>query len=207
MFPFTEHDTFVFGRMDDCHVCIPDDTQVSRHHFILEVNPPQACLRDLGSLNGPWINETKCGGRKDGETPEEGAKQKFPEVILKHGDLIRVGRTEMEVQIEQQKEEPRHRVDPDLGDIPRLSPEQLARLIFGSPENPDGKPKLKIPGYTMDAEIGRGGFGAVYRARRTSDGGVVAVKTCSRGWVRTMKQSRNSFGRSCLLRNSGIRTS
>jgi len=62
-FDFTEHDTFVFGRMSDCHACMPDDNQVSRHHFILEANPPQACLRDLGSLNGTWVNGTKCGAR------------------------------------------------------------------------------------------------------------------------------------------------
>src|SRR2546430_908215 len=79
-FTFAEHDTFVFGRMDDCHACIPDDPQASRHHFILEVNPPQACLRDLGSLNGTWVNGTKFGGRKSGETPEQGAKRRYPEV-------------------------------------------------------------------------------------------------------------------------------
>ena len=174
IFPFTEHDTFVFGRMDDCHACIPDDTQVSRHHFILEVNPPQACLRNLGSLNGTWINGTKCGGRKDGETPEEGARRKYPEAAVKHGDRIKVGCTELEVSIEQPKEAPQHRADPELGDISQLSPEQLAKLIFGAPD-PLAKPKLKIPGCKIEAEVGRGGFGAVYRARR-ADGSIVAVK-------------------------------
>jgi hypothetical protein len=174
IFAFTEHDTFVFGRLDDCHACIPDDTQVSRHHFILEVNPPAACLRDLGSLNGTHVNGAKFGARKKGETPEEGAKRRYPEVTLKHGDRIKVGRTELEVSIEQPKEAPQHRVDPQLGDISLLSPEQLAKLIFGSPDQA-AKPKLKIPGCKIEAEIGRGGFGAVYRARR-ADGSIVAVK-------------------------------
>ena len=106
IFAFTEHDTFVFGRMDDCHACIPDDTQVSRHHFILEVNPPAACLRDLGSLNGTHVNVAKFGAREKGETPEQGAKGHYPEVTLKHGDCIKVGRTELEVSIEQPKEAP-----------------------------------------------------------------------------------------------------
>ena len=75
---FTEHDTFVFGRMNDCHACIPDDTQVSRHDFILEVNPPAACLRDLGSLNGTHVNGDKFGAREKGETPEQGAKRRHP---------------------------------------------------------------------------------------------------------------------------------
>jgi pSer/pThr/pTyr-binding forkhead associated (FHA) protein len=176
VFPFTEHDTFVFGRMPDCHACIPDDNQVSRHHFILEANPPQACLRDLGSLNGTWVNGKKFGAREKGETPEKGAKRRYPEVTLKHGDRITVGQTELEVSIEQPNEVPRHRVDPEAGDISLLSPDQLARLIFGSPDQVAGKSKLQIPGCKIEAEIGRGGFGAVYRARRADGGKIVAIK-------------------------------
>jgi len=174
VFTFTEHDTFVFGRMDDCHACLPDDTQVSRHHFLLEVNPPQACLRDLGSLNGTHVNGAKFGAREKGGSPEEGAKRRYPEVAIKHGDRIKVGRTEMEVSVEQPKEAPQHRVDPALGDISLLSPEQLAKLIFGAPDQA-AKPKLTIPGCKIEGEVGRGGFGTVYRARR-ADGSVVAVK-------------------------------
>lgn len=174
-FTFWEHDTLIFGRMDDCHAWIGDDTQVSRHHFILEVNPPAVCLRDLGSLNGTYVNGEKFGARKTGESPEEGAKRRYPEVALKNGDRIKVGRTEIDVSVEQPKEAPQHIADPDLGDISLLSPEQLAKLIFGSPATA-GKPKLEIPGYTIDGEIGRGGYGAVYRARRAADGKTVAVK-------------------------------
>lgn len=170
-FSFTDHDTFIFGRMDDCHARITDDTEVSRHHFILEVNPPQACLRDLGSLNGTYVNGKKFGARKAGESPEDGAKRRYPEVALQHGDWIKVGRTEIEVAITQPKEPPRHAA---LGDISLLSPEQLARILFASPENE--APKLEIPSCKIEAEIGRGGFGAVYRARRIADGKTVAVK-------------------------------
>ena len=125
-------------------------------------------------MNGTHVNGAKFGARKKGETPEEGAKRRYPEVTLKHGDRIKVGRTELEVSIEQPKEAPQHRVDPQLGDISLLSPEQLAKLIFGSPDQA-AKPKLKIPGCKIEAEIGRGGFGAVYRGRR-ADGSVAAVK-------------------------------
>ena len=86
--------------MDDCHICVTDDTFISRHHFLLEDCPPQASLRDLGSLNGTFVNAKCCGGLKEGETPEEGAKRSYPEVELKHGNLIRVGRTVLEVGIE-----------------------------------------------------------------------------------------------------------
>ena len=80
----------------------------------------------------------------------------------------------MEVSIEQPKEAPPHRVDPEIGDISLLSPEELAKLIFCSPDETT-KPKLQIPGCRIEAEVGRGGFGAVYRARRV-DGDLVAVK-------------------------------
>jgi pSer/pThr/pTyr-binding forkhead associated (FHA) protein len=78
-------------------VHLPDDSFVSRHHFILEVCPPQACVRDLGSRNGTYVNGRKVGGRKEGESPEEGARRAYPEVTLKHGDRIQVGDTALEV--------------------------------------------------------------------------------------------------------------
>ena len=44
-FPFEEHDTFLFGRLEECHCCLPDDGQMSRRHFIVEVNLPDAPSR------------------------------------------------------------------------------------------------------------------------------------------------------------------
>ncbi len=70
-FKFAEHDAFIFGRAPDCHARLSNDTYVSRHHFILEVNPPLARLRDLGSLNATRVNNRRCGGRNKGKTPEE----------------------------------------------------------------------------------------------------------------------------------------
>lgn len=176
IFSFTEHDTFVFGRMADCHACIPDDGQVSRHHFILEANPPQACLRDLGSLNGTLVNKKNFGGRLKGETPEEGGKRQYPEVTLKDGDIIQVGQTSLQVAIEKPQNAPEHRINPAASDISLLSPGDLARLIFGEPGKAADKSKLRIPGYSIREEIGRGGFGAVYRAGRDIGQSVVAIK-------------------------------
>ena len=31
-FAFDEHDTFLFGRLKECHCCLADDGQVSRRH-------------------------------------------------------------------------------------------------------------------------------------------------------------------------------
>lgn len=100
-FEFDEHDSLVVGRMPGCKIIIPEvDNYASRHHFLLEVNPPFATLRDLGSLNGTWVNGVKYGGREKGETPQEGAQRDYPEVDLKDGDKIRIGRTFMDVSID-----------------------------------------------------------------------------------------------------------
>ena len=99
-FVFQNHDTFLFGRTRDCHACLASDPQVSRHHFLMEVNPPEICIRDLGSLNGTWVNGVKHGGREKGAPPEQGARLRFPEVALRHGDKIKVGETVLTVTLE-----------------------------------------------------------------------------------------------------------
>jgi pSer/pThr/pTyr-binding forkhead associated (FHA) protein len=170
-FDFAEHDTFIFGRASDCHAHLPDDTFVSRHHFILEVNPPLARLRDLGSLNATHVNNRKCGGRNEGETPEEGAKRKYPEVDLNHGDRIRVGDTIMAVTIEHAKAQP---------DESAQVREELARLIFevNAPKEKKAERFIEqqIGGYIVEKELGRGGFGAAYLARRMKDNQRIALK-------------------------------
>jgi pSer/pThr/pTyr-binding forkhead associated (FHA) protein len=170
-FEFAEHDAFIFGRAPDCHAHLPDDTYVSRHHFILEVNPPLARLRDLGSLNATYVNNRKCGGRKKGETPEEGAKRKYSEVELNDGDRIRVGDTVIAVTIEHGK------VQSDESAHVR---EELARLIFevNAPKQKKAERFIEqqVGGYMVEKELGRGGFGAVYLARRIKDNLRIALK-------------------------------
>jgi serine/threonine-protein kinase len=100
VFAFDSHDAFLFGRQADCHARLSKDDLVSRHHFLLEVNPPDACLRDLGSRNGTYVNGTKHGGRAANETPEEGASRQYPEVDLQDGDQIEVGRTAIRVKVQ-----------------------------------------------------------------------------------------------------------
>lgn len=96
---FEEHDTFLVGRAPDSTARLPDDKAVSRRHFLLEANPPDARIRDLGSRNGTFVNGIKYGGRQPGETPEEGGKRTYPEVDLKDGDRLRVGNTELLVRL------------------------------------------------------------------------------------------------------------
>src|SRR5260221_13412870 len=78
-FEFDGHDTFLFGRSPDCHAELSaDDSTASRHHFLLEVNPPAARLRDLGSLNGTYVNGQKYGGPRPPPPPPAGSPPRPP---------------------------------------------------------------------------------------------------------------------------------
>ena len=197
-FEFEEHDTFLFGRLDECHCCLPDDGQVSRRHFIVEVNPPDARIRDFGSLNGTYVNEKKIGSREKGETPEQGQKRKYPELDLKDGDVIKVGQTVLSVNIEAEpvaelvlcalcgKD-----VAEEIGGRKHgayiclacrqsieMDPAQILMDMLAK-EGEQNAPKEGLPviaGYRVKRRIGVGGFGAVYLAERETDKLPVAIK-------------------------------
>jgi pSer/pThr/pTyr-binding forkhead associated (FHA) protein len=64
-FEFREPDNFLLGRDNagsNAHFRLDNnDTQVSRNHFLLEINPPDCFIRDAGSLNGTFI--VRPGGK------------------------------------------------------------------------------------------------------------------------------------------------
>ncbi len=102
-FEFRDRDTCIIGRSDECNPKLPNDEAhrtISRHHCLLDINPPQIRVRDFGSLNGTYINGEKIGQREAYQTPEEGAKLSFPERDLKQGDQIKLGQTIFQVDIE-----------------------------------------------------------------------------------------------------------
>jgi hypothetical protein len=96
VFEFDRHDTFLFGRSKECHARLPRDGYVSRHHFLLEVNPPEATIRDLRSLNGTHVNGVQYGGRK-GDPSAAGGRNRGPQAVLKDRDVIMVGKTRIRV--------------------------------------------------------------------------------------------------------------
>src|SRR5580765_1326054 len=81
-FLFDQHDTFMIGRSENAQFCLPHDRFFSRHHCLLEIAPPQAFIRDLGSTNGTYVN----GMRVD-------------TAYLKSGDRIQGGETVLEVEV------------------------------------------------------------------------------------------------------------
>ncbi len=197
-FTFAEHDTFIFGRMDNCHCCLPDDIQVSRHHFFLEMNPPDARIRDLGSMNGTWVNGKKIGAREQGETPEEGLKRQYQEIALKDGDEIQVGQTTLKVRVKVAEKERapllcrrcRKDVRAEVGagrvgeylcaecrkSIEHDPVAQIVDLLEKAGGDAPGGGPIPIREYEIKGKLGQGGFGAVYLAEKIKTREMVAVK-------------------------------
>ncbi|HTL52493.1 MAG TPA: FHA domain-containing serine/threonine-protein kinase, partial [Planctomycetota bacterium] len=101
-FVFEKHGTLLVGRAEDAHISIPGDKAFSRHHFLIEVNPPRCFLRDLGSSNGTYVNRVQV-----------------EESMLKHGDVIAAGETRLQVAVVADQQ-PEAGYIPDRIDMPEL---------------------------------------------------------------------------------------
>lgn len=178
VFTFDQHETFLIGRSESAHFCLPEDRFFSRHHCLLEIAPPQIFLRDLGSTNGTYVNGLRVEATH-----------------LKPGDRIQGGETVLEVEV---SVEPEPTEEVDVGGVTSTIPsvitvECLNCGIMAEAEasRPDSKlsylcvdcrRKLKenpqpVPNYQMIRVLGQGGMGSVMLARSVTDGRVVAIKT------------------------------
>ena len=175
-FSFDQHDTFMIGRSEDAQFCLPHDRFFSRHHCILEIAPPQAFLRDLGSTNGTFVNGIRV------ETAH-----------LKSGDRIQGGETVLEVEVTASPQDfegktPLMVTHPSLVGVTCLNCSIPATVEAADPEAKlsficdECRDKLKqnpqpIPNYQMIRVIGQGGMGSVMLGRAEKDGRAVAIKT------------------------------
>ena len=82
-FVFDRHDTFIVGRSRFVHCPMPEDSALSRDHFLIEINPPRCEVRDLGSTNGTFVNE-----------------RRVERVRLSSGDRIAAGQSIFQVRVE-----------------------------------------------------------------------------------------------------------
>ncbi|MCI0378788.1 MAG: protein kinase [Gemmataceae bacterium] len=154
-FSFGRHDTFLVGRSKHAHFQLPlKDKYFSRIHFMIEMNPPQCRLVDMGSHNGTFVNG-----------------QKVLSADLKHGDTIRAGRSMLRLTVHPTGSDadfPIEMAQAETATAPRPQPAKA-----GAPASIP----LQLPGYNLVREIGRGGMGVVYLATCKADGAQVAVKT------------------------------
>jgi hypothetical protein len=100
-FVFTERTTCLVGRHDSCGIRITEKDnprRISRHHCLLDINPPDVRIRDFGSRNGTYVNGKLIGKRNTIERVD-GVEQVLPEVDLKDGDEIRIRNTVLRVSI------------------------------------------------------------------------------------------------------------
>jgi eukaryotic-like serine/threonine-protein kinase len=187
-FVFDRHDTFIVGRSKTVHCPMPEDTALSRDHFLIEINPPRCELRDLGSTNGTYVNERRV----------ERAR-------LASGDRIAAGQSVFLVRLEgsgvvgaEPTPWPGVRgavaIGPagvpiacsgcgafappgiDVAMVTNGDPRESIQWLCESCRAEAAVTPQPVPHYTTLRELGRGAMGIVYLAQHNQTGRKVALK-------------------------------
>ena len=97
----------VAGRAPDCEIRLDESVarqDTSRHHCEFAIEPPEVRVRDLGSLNGTFVNDELIGMRGRRLPPEAPNLYGAQERMLHDGDSVRVGHVVLRVGIRAQGE-------------------------------------------------------------------------------------------------------
>ena len=127
--------TFLVGRGSWSHLCLQDDLHFSRHHFRIEIRPPDCYLVDLGSRNGTFVDGNRVNA-----------------TFLRDGDVISGGRSR----------NPRERHRLSRASLPTRPPcwgrsiDHYLREAIRDAAQWKVPSVREIPGYELQEEIGRG---------------------------------------------------
>jgi serine/threonine-protein kinase len=174
-FEIDRHQTLLAGRASTAQMRLNKDHHFSRHHFRVEINPPQCHLIDLDSMNGTYVN-----GRRVRDTP------------VHPGDVISGGETQIRLSVAA-LETASSCVEPTITgptDARHGADQRCEPTVAAAGEAGATGPGWRIPGYVVQQELGRGGMGVVYRALQRSSGRILALKVMKPGVANSAERLR-----------------
>ncbi len=183
-FIFEDRNTSVIGRAKDCYPHIPDnDTHriISRYHCLLDINPPDIRVRDLGSKNGTYVNGQKISKPTVTQTEEGDPLYNFPEQDLQAGDEVKLGKNIFRVYVEVIREED-ETLNVGGGGFypPTLSAHKPNMLDLANrliqQANTGQKNLQAIRDHQIVKLLGKGRYGEVYLTVNQHTGAEVALK-------------------------------
>ena len=140
---------------------------------MLDINPPDICIRDFGSLNGTYVNGEKIGQRGIDTDLDKAKRLIYPEYDLKNGDQFKLGDSVFQVSVLNDSEESSSLISREnipLLTMPVSEPDPLDKINLllekASENNGD---LFFIKGYNIVKELGKGSMGAVYLAQKTDN--------------------------------------
>ena len=180
-YDFDSRSTCIIGRNHDCNLQLANqvDMTISRYHCLLDINPPDIRVRDLGSLNGTFVNGKKIGQRKRNQTAKEGLKLNLPEYDLQNGDEIKLGDICFQIRIDTDTEDLQESL-PVNQEIVNEKPNFVTLIHKLLDLAHQGDENLQIVScYNFVKSLGKSSFGEVFLAENSKERKFVAIKLMS----------------------------